>query len=90
MARGLPVVASAVGGVPTAIAHEERGLLFPSGDVEALGAALRRMRDDRALRERCQRQGNAFAREQTLELSTRSMIETVGRRWPFLRFEAAP
>jgi glycosyltransferase involved in cell wall biosynthesis len=40
MLEGLPVVASAVGGVPELVVHGETGLLFESGDVTALAAAL--------------------------------------------------
>ena len=56
MARGLPVVATAVGGVPEAVGHAadggRPGLLVPPGDAPALGAALRRWLDDPDLRHR--------------------------------------
>lgn len=56
MARGLPVVAAAVGGVPEAVGHgadgSRPGLLVPPGDAPALGAALRRWLDDPDLRHR--------------------------------------
>jgi glycosyltransferase involved in cell wall biosynthesis len=37
---GLPVVASAVGGIPKAVAHGRTGMLFPSGDLAALTETL--------------------------------------------------
>lgn len=40
MAAGLPVVASSVGGVPTAIRHGQEGLLVPAEDDGALAQAL--------------------------------------------------
>ncbi len=49
---GRPLVATAVGGVPE-IVDAEMGLLVDPDDDEAITAALRRMIEDRALRERC-------------------------------------
>jgi glycosyltransferase involved in cell wall biosynthesis len=49
MAAGLPVVASAVGGVPELVRDGETGLLVPPGDAAALGAALARLVADPAL-----------------------------------------
>jgi glycosyltransferase involved in cell wall biosynthesis len=52
MAMELPAVATAVGGVGDAIEDGDNGLLVPAGDVGALTAALRRLVQDPALRER--------------------------------------
>jgi glycosyltransferase involved in cell wall biosynthesis len=46
-AAGLPVVASAVGGVRDLVAHGQNGLLFPNGDASALTAALEQVLTDR-------------------------------------------
>lgn len=48
MAAGVPVVAPAVGGLPSLIRDGETGLLFPAGDEEALGARLAALRADPA------------------------------------------
>jgi glycosyltransferase involved in cell wall biosynthesis len=40
MAAGRPVVASAVGGIPEIVVHEDTGLLVPPGDAAALAGAL--------------------------------------------------
>ena len=40
MASGLPLVAAARGGVVDLVGNENRGLLFPPGDVSALGATI--------------------------------------------------
>jgi glycosyltransferase involved in cell wall biosynthesis len=46
MAAGVPIVASAVGGIPDQIRHEGEGLLVPPGDPAALGdAVLKLLRD---------------------------------------------
>jgi glycosyltransferase involved in cell wall biosynthesis len=50
MAAGLPVVASAVGGVPELVAEAETGFLVPPRDVDALAAALQRVLADPELR----------------------------------------
>jgi L-malate glycosyltransferase len=43
MAAGLPIVASAVGGIREAIDHERTGLLVPPGDRDALAHAICRV-----------------------------------------------
>jgi glycosyltransferase involved in cell wall biosynthesis len=59
LARGLPVVATEVGGVTEALGHAEDGtvpgLLVPPGDPAALGAALRAWLGDAELRDRLRR-----------------------------------
>ncbi|GGO78750.1 glycosyltransferase family 4 protein [Nocardioides deserti] len=52
MSCGLPVVATAVGGVPEVVRDGVEGLLVPADDPAALTAALRRMVEDDGLRER--------------------------------------
>ncbi|WP_199178582.1 glycosyltransferase family 4 protein [Acidimangrovimonas sediminis] len=49
---GLPVVAEATAGVPDVVAEGRTGLLVPEGDTAALTAALARLLDDPALRDR--------------------------------------
>jgi glycosyltransferase involved in cell wall biosynthesis len=46
MARGLPVVATRVGGVPEVVVHGQTGLLVPSGDPAALAQAILTLRHD--------------------------------------------
>lgn len=50
MAASLPVISTAVGGVPDVVEHGASGLLAPSGDVEGLADALVRLASDAALR----------------------------------------
>jgi glycosyltransferase involved in cell wall biosynthesis len=63
MAAGLPVVASAVGGVPELVVDGETGLLVTPGDADALASALARLVDDPELR----RSFGAAARRRALE-----------------------
>ncbi|MCC7391341.1 glycosyltransferase family 4 protein [Candidatus Sumerlaeota bacterium] len=49
---GLPVVATHVGGIPDSITHEQTGLLVPSENDIVLASAMKRVMEDRELRER--------------------------------------
>ena len=69
MAHGLPVVATAVGGVPDFV-DEEVGVLVPPGDAQALGAAMTRLASDASLRERMGR----AARERYTRLFTKGAV----------------
>jgi glycosyltransferase involved in cell wall biosynthesis len=50
MAAGLPVVATAVGGVPELIADQRTGLLVKPGDCHGLATAMLRLHQDVAMR----------------------------------------
>lgn len=52
LASGVPVVSTAVGGVPHIVADGETALLVPAGDVQAMAAAVLRLLDDTALARR--------------------------------------
>ncbi len=43
MAMKIPVIATAVGGLPEVVIHQQTGLLIPPGDIEALYSALLRV-----------------------------------------------
>jgi glycosyltransferase involved in cell wall biosynthesis len=63
MAAGLPVVASAVGGVPELAEDAVTGLLVPAGDEAALRGALARILADAALRRSLGEAGRRRAEE---------------------------
>jgi len=52
LACGVPVVASAVGGLPEVVPHDEVGLLAPVGDVATMATHVARLLDDEALHAR--------------------------------------
>lgn len=62
LAAGVPVVATAVGGVPDMIEDGQTGLLSSAADADALAANLRHILDDAALAQRLGRAGQAAAR----------------------------
>jgi len=66
-AFGCPVVASAVGGVPSSVSDGVDGLLVPPGDPAALAAALARVAEDIDLRRDLIDKGLARARRTTVE-----------------------
>jgi glycosyltransferase involved in cell wall biosynthesis len=60
MSAGRPVIGTFPGGQSEMIVHDQNGLLVPSGSVDALAAAMQRLLDDPALR---QRLGDVAARD---------------------------
>lgn len=71
MAAGLPVIASASGGVPEIISDENDGLLFKAGDVKQLKRKISRLIDDEKIRHRIGK--NAKMRSQCF--STEKMLK---------------
>jgi phosphatidylinositol alpha-mannosyltransferase len=62
MAAGKPIVGTDIAGYRDVIEHEVDGLLVPQGDTRALADALRRLVEDRELREIMGRRGREKAR----------------------------
>ncbi len=62
LAAGLPVVATAVGGIPEVVESGTNGLLVPPGNAEALAGAVLHLLDDPALCARMARQNRLRAR----------------------------
>lgn len=72
-AMGLPVVATAVGGVPALLTHQETGLLVPDNDDQAMVSAILRLLKDPILTGRLSENGRLLA--------TRSSREVVLPQW---------
>ncbi len=63
MAAGLPVVSTAVGGIPEMVIQNETGFLVPPGDAVALASAIERLFDDIGLARRLGEGGFQRAKE---------------------------
>lgn len=61
-AAGLPVIASASGGIPSVVSDGENGLLFPESDLQRLTEAMRRLARDPGLAHRLAHRGIQRAR----------------------------
>jgi len=72
MAAGLPVVVTAVGGVPELVADQKQGLVVPAGDAAAFSTALLHMATDPAMR---RAMGIAAAKRALTEFHDRNMVE---------------
>lgn len=69
---GLPIVASAVGGIPEAVRDGVNGLLVPPGDAAALAAAIKQPLADPALAGRLGQGGRRLVRD---AFSVEAMVE---------------
>jgi glycosyltransferase involved in cell wall biosynthesis len=83
MAMGLPVVASAVGGLPELVADGQTGWLVPPGNPEALAGRLRTLLADPALRRAMGENGQArvrrnFSRDQMVASISEIYEELLG------------
>ncbi len=71
-AAGCPVVATNVGGIPEYVSNERTGILVPSEDPQAMATAIRRLLDDKELRERLSVQGKEYSQA----FDWRELVET--------------
>ncbi len=76
LATGVPVIASAVSGIPEVISDRQTGVLIPPGDEVELEGALRWVFDNRDLAEEIGARGQKFARR---FLSTSQYFESYQR-----------
>jgi glycosyltransferase involved in cell wall biosynthesis len=72
MAVGKPVVATAVGGIPEAVVHNETGILIEPGSSDSLETALEKLINTKALREEMgasgrRRMENVYSLEKQIE-----------------------
>lgn len=73
--RGLPVVATAVGGVPALVTEGETGLLVPRGDAAGLASSALRLIEDDALCAAYADSARTFARRWSIDTMATSVQE---------------
>jgi colanic acid/amylovoran biosynthesis glycosyltransferase len=78
MSCGLPVVASAISGIPELVEHRVSGVLVPPGDPRAIADALRRLHQDPVTRARL---GRAARRRVVAEFDVESSADELVRRF---------
>jgi colanic acid/amylovoran biosynthesis glycosyltransferase len=78
MSCGLPVVASAISGIPELVEHRVSGLLVPPGDPRAIADALRQLDGDPVLREHL---GRAARRRVLAEFDLDASAAELARRF---------
>jgi L-malate glycosyltransferase len=79
MAFGRPIAATRAGGIPEVVVDGESGLLADPENPEALGAAIARLVNERALAERLAEGGRRRVREFSVERMTDRMLEIYER-----------
>jgi glycosyltransferase involved in cell wall biosynthesis len=84
MARGLPVIASNVGGVPSMAPHGKRALLFKDDNMDDLLHKLNMIASNEELRNQLVTAGLEYARSQTVDASTDFMITELKKTFPHL------
>ncbi len=78
MASGRAIVASDLPSTAEVVQHEVSALLYPPGDVEALAAAIRRLRDDDALRDQmAARAQDAVLAHYTWDARAQAILKTI-------------
>ena len=79
LTAGLPVIASAVGGIPAFITDRKSGMLVPPADVGALASAIEELLDTPSLRDQLRQNGQALMRDNTLDANRNRMMEILKR-----------
>lgn len=74
---GVPVIATAVGAIPSVVQHLKHALLVPPGDPFALAAAVADVLGSPDLRHTLARNGRALMRQYTLEQQRNRLIRVI-------------
>ncbi len=84
MACGVPVIASAVGGIPALLGDGQRGRLVRPDDEVELAAVIRSLLDDPAARQRLRRDGLTWAADHTAERQAERLVGWMRATFPAL------
>jgi glycosyltransferase involved in cell wall biosynthesis len=84
MACGLPVVASAVGGIPALLDDGDRGRLLRAGDEIDLAAAIRSVLEDPSVARTFRERGVAWAAGHTAQRQAERMVDWMRATFPAL------
>lgn len=74
MANGLPVITTSVGAIPLYLEHEQHALLMQPKSVSEIVQAVLKLKRDKTLRKGLINNGYIKAKENTLEIQTKNMI----------------
>lgn len=83
-ATGIPVVASSVGGLRVAVAHERSGLLVEGHEPAAYAEAMLRVLSDRALEDRMRREARRHAGAFSWDRTADQLLSSYGELVPGL------
>jgi glycosyltransferase involved in cell wall biosynthesis len=75
LATGTPVIASRTGGIPEIIRHEENGLLFQPGDIDALIAAIRHIKRPGVIDQLSMRARQVYAENYTPQKNYETLMD---------------
>ena len=73
MALGKPIVASKVGGIPDLVKDGQNGFLVKPGDASDLSFGIKKLLDDKRMREEMGKKGRAMAQDYSVE----KMVEKI-------------
>lgn len=82
MANSCPVIATRVGSIPSYLEHEHHALLIEPKDVESITYAVKRLVEDKTLRQKIIRNGHELAQPNTLEIQTKRLIQILEHNMP--------
>ena len=80
MACGVVPIVPRLGDLEHAVAHEERGLIYPAGDADALAQSIRRLVDDDHLRAQLASRARSFAEKNSWSSIAREVLDVVTPR----------